>query len=99
MNKARLNGTAKLDLVARLTRLFAPAVAENPAPGHGISQHRVPLGADHRWVIKHSGPNYAQRRAYALANRTRNRRKLRNRMSATQLTPALNRPYRKGGAR
>lgn len=94
MNKNRLNGAAKLDLVARVARLFASPDPLNAQHGHGISQHTVPTGLDpDRWIARHTGPNYAARRRVALARRTRNRRKLRNRMSTTQLTPALNRPY------
>jgi hypothetical protein len=91
MNKDRLNGTAKLDLVARLTRMFAPADGTHPNHGHAISQHTVPT-ADDRWIVRHADQNYSRRQA-ALSRRTRNRRKLRNRMSPTQLMPSLNRPY------
>lgn len=96
MNRNRLNGTAKLDLVAHLTRLFAGNSHDTPPHGHALSQHTVPTGTDpNRWVVRHPDPvqNYAFRRRAALANRTRNRRKLHHRMSPTVLRPSLNQPY------
>lgn len=102
MNKDRINGTAKLDLLARLTRMFHLDDNQQSVLGHALSQHVVPTTADEgRWIVRHPDPlqNYATRRRAALAARTRNRRKLRNRMSATQLMPSLNQPYVRGPKR
>jgi hypothetical protein len=100
MNKNRLNGAAKTadsahnaaGLLARLTSMFVKGGEIDRTLQQPLSQHTMPTLDSGRWVVTHSGPNYATRRHWALVNRTRDR--LGN-LSEPQLAPTANRPYRK----